>query len=485
MRAPWSSTTTAPCVAEADAAYPLLTPRPGWVEQRPGDWWGAAQDVLRRVAAASPVPISAIGLTGQMHGAAFVDGAGGDIRPALTWNDQRTAAEANSIAERVGRERLIEITGNAALTGFQAPKLLWLREHEPEAYRRIAHVLLPKDLIRYRLTGELATDPSDASGTLLFDLRRREWSAEVTDALDISQDWLPSVVDSPVATGVLRPSVAADLRLAPGTPVVAGASDNAAAAIGSGITRPGLVSSSIGTSGVLFAHLHDAAFDPTGRVHAFCHALPGRYSLVGVTLSAGGSLDWWRTVTGLQFDELVAEAEAVPAGAEGLLFLPYLTGERTPHLDPAARGAFVGLTIRHTRGHMTRAVMEGVVLSLRSAAAVMRAAGVSITEVRATGGGASVPLWRRLQADILGVPVHRVLGGQGAAYGAALIARVAVDGGDLEDLAGGVRLSDDVDRPDPSLAAGYDDLAGIFDPLYAATADASHALGRFAEAPRV
>ena len=470
-------------VAEAEASYPLLTPRPGWAEQRPEEWWISVCDVARRVAGASRVPIEAIGLTGQMHGSVFLDSAGASIRPALTWNDQRTVEQADRIADLIGPDRLVRITGNVALTGFQAPKVVWLRDHEPDAYRRIAHVLLPKDFIRYRLTGDLATDPSDASGTLLLDLRHREWSADVADALGIPREWLPRIVESPATTGVLMASVAAELGLRPGMPVAAGASDNAAAAIGSGIVRPGLVSSSIGTSGVLFAHVDAATSDPTGRVHAFCHAIPSAYSLLGVTLSAGGSLGWWSDVMGASLDQLVREAAATTPGAEGLLFLPYLIGERTPHLDPAARGAFVGLTIRHTRGHLTRAVMEGVVLSLRAAATVMRAAGVEIEELRATGGGAEVPLWRRLQADILGLPIRRVVGAQGAAYGAALIARVAAGHAtDLEIAIAGVRLSDEMDVPDASLAGRYDDLFGIYESLYGATAAAMHGLGAVARA---
>ena len=407
----------------------------------------------------------------------FLDAAGSSIRPALTWNDQRTREEAERVADLIGPDRLVEITGNASVTGFQAPKILWLRANEPDAYRRIAHVLLPKDFIRYRLTGDLATDASDASGTLLLDLRRREWSTEVTDALEIPRGWLPGIVESPVTTGTLLESVAADLGLRPGTPVAAGASDNGAAAVGSGIVRPGLVSSSIGTSGVLFAHVDAATGDPTGRVHAFCHAMPNRYSLLGVTLSAGGSLAWWSDVTGLAFGDLVREAATTPSGAEGLLFLPYLTGERTPHLDPEASGAFVGLTIRHTRGHMTRAVMEGVIMSLRAAAGVMRSVGVEIAELRATGGGAEVPLWRRLQADILGVPIRRLAGPHGAAYGAAIIARVAAGHApDLEAAMAGIRVSDDMDLPDESVGGRYDDLFAIYESLYAATAVASHEL---------
>ena len=312
-------------MAEATSEYPLLTPQPGWSEQNPEEWWDATRRVLAQVAGAVDEPVLGLGLTGQMHGAVFLDAHDQVIRPALLWNDQRTAAQCIEITERVGRDRLLALAGNPALTGFQAPKLLWLREQEPEHFKRIAHVLLPKDLIRLRLTGEYATDASDAAGTLLLDLRRRDWSREILEALDLPTEWLPKVCEGPDVTGYLRADVAAEVGLPAGIPVAAGAGDNAASAVGTGIIEPGLVSSSIGTSGVVFAQSSGFTPDPSGRLHAFCHAVPGGYHLMGVTLSAGGSLRWWRDVLGskLTYEALAELAASAPPGSEGLVFLPY------------------------------------------------------------------------------------------------------------------------------------------------------------------
>jgi xylulokinase len=353
-------------VAVASEEYPLSTPRPGWTEQDPELWWTASQVVLRRVASELREPPLGLGLTGQMHGSVFLDEADHVIRPALLWSDQRTASQCRTITELVGAERLIEITGNPAITGFQAPKILWLRENEPAAYSRVRRVLLPKDYVRLRLTGDYATDASDASGTLLLDLRRRAWSEEVLRKLEIPGNWLPSVYEGPDVTGAITARVAASTGLPAGLVVAAGGGDNAAAAVGNGIVREGLISSSIGTSGVVFADSETPRIEPNGRLHTFCHAVPGRYHLMGVTLSAGGSLRWWRDVSGggLDYEGMASLAAEAPPGSEGLLFLPYLTGERTPHLDPHARGAFVGLTLRHSLSHLTRAVMEGVTYSL-------------------------------------------------------------------------------------------------------------------------
>src|SRR5215216_3589580 len=392
-------TTDGELVAEATRAHELLTPRPGWSEQDPAQWWEATKEVLAEVARDDVV---GLGLTGQMHGSVFLDASGAVIRPALLWNDQRTARECDEITERVGADRLLELAGNPALTGFQAPKILWLRHNEPDAYARTASVLLPKDYVRLELTGERATDASDAAGTLLLDIRARDWSATILDALEIPRQWLPHVYEGPDATGALRDDVADELGLPRGLPVAAGGGDNAAAAVGVGVVREGAVSTSIGTSGVLFAHRDAFTPDPSGRVHAFCHAVPGAFHLMAVTLSAGGSLSWWRERLGGadDFDTLVGEATAVEPGAEGLLFLPYLTGERTPHLDPHARGAFVGLTVRHGRGHLTRAVMEGVAFSMRDGLEIMRGLGTPDDDMRAVGGGARSPLWLALQADV-------------------------------------------------------------------------------------
>jgi xylulokinase len=469
-------TTDGELVAEANRPHELLTPRPGWSEQDPGEWWDAAQAALAEVAAAAE-DVVGLGLTGQMHGSVFLDAAGEVIRPALLWNDQRTAAECVEITERVGAERLLEIAGNPALTGFQAPKVLWLARHEPDAYARVASVLLPKDYVRLRLIGERATDASDAAGTLLLDVRARDWSPAILDALAIPREWMPAVHEGPEVTGTLRDDLAAELGLPRGLPVAAGGGDNAAAAVGVGVVREGSLSSSIGTSGVIFSHRDAFAPDPSGRVHAFCHAVPGAWHLMSVTLSAGGSLSWWRDQLGGDFDALVAEAEAVEPGAEGLVFLPYLTGERTPHLDPDARGGFVGLTVRHGRGHLTRAVMEGVAFSMRDGLEIMRDLGTPDDDVRAVGGGARSPLWLQLQADVYGRPIRRTVIDEGPAYGAALLAGVAAGAfADVGDAAARVRLREEVTEPDPERARRYAELYGVYASLYPALRDAMHAL---------
>lgn len=469
-------------VASHTVEYPLLTPRPRWTEQDPAEWWRATREVLASVSSGcrdGGHEIGGIGLTGQMHGSVFLDAAGEVIRPALLWNDQRTGAQCEAITEKVGAERLVEITGNPALTGFQAPKVLWLRDEEPANFERVATVLLPKDYVRRRLTGDFATDASDAAGTLFLDLRKRAWSREVLEALDLAEAWLPTVVESPEPTGTVMSEVATDLGLPAAIPVAAGGGDNAAAAIGTAVTRDGVMSSSIGTSGVLFAHAAEAAVDPSGRIHAFAHAVPWRYCLLAVTLSAGGSLRWWRDVTGLGYEELVAEADAVAPGSEGLVFLPYLTGERTPHLDSMATGAFVGLTSRHTRGHMTRALMEGVLFSLRDGLEIIRALEVRPTEIRATGGGAKSALWLQLQADVYGAPVHRLAVEEGAAYGAALLGHiVAGTFADVEEATSVVRTVDEPTEPDRKAAAVYEESYAVYRTLYATMKDDMHRLAR-------
>jgi xylulokinase len=471
-------------VRQAVAEYDLLTPKPGWTEQDPDAWGRASMQVLAEVADGIDGRVAGLGLAGQMHGSVFLDAADRPIRPALLWNDQRTGRQCQEIVERIGAAELVHATGNPALTGFQAPKILWLREEEPEHYARVASVLLPKDYVRLLLTGDHATDASDASGTLLLDIARRAWSSDVLDALEIPEQWLPTVYEGPQPTGVLRDGVARDLGLPKGLPVAAGGGDNAAAALGVGVAAPGQLSASIGTSGVLFAPTDGFAPDPSGRVHAFCHALPDVFHVMAVTLSAGGSLRWWRSVCGdVSFDELVAEAETAPPGSEGLVFLPYLTGERTPHLDARARGAFVGLTVRHDRAAMTRAVMEGVVLAMRDGLQIIRGLGVDVDDVRLVGGGARSRLWRRLQADVFGVPVRRTSTDEGPAYGAALLGGVAagVYGSPAEALAL-VQERDEVTDPDPSAAARYDELHAIYDPLYQALRGGMLSLADFADA---
>lgn len=475
-------TTEGLLVAEATRPHTLQTPRPGWTEQDPGEWWEACRGALAEVAGAAD-DVVGLGLAGQMHGSVFLDAAGEVIRPALLWNDQRTAPQCEEITERVGSERLLELAGNPALTGFQAPKILWLAQEEPDAYARVASVLLPKDYVRFKLTGERATDASDASGTLLLDVRARDWSSEILDALEIPRSWLPEVFEGSSVTGMLSDEVASELGLPRGLPVAAGGGDNAAAAVGVGVVQEGSVSTSIGTSGVLFAHRNTFTPDPSGRVHAFCHAVPGAWHLMAVTLSAGGSLSWWRDRFDAGFDELVAEAAEVEPGAEGLVFLPYLTGERSPHLDPHARGAFVGLTVRHGRGHMTRAVMEGVAFSMRDGLEVMRGLGTPDDDMRAVGGGARSALWMALQADVYGRTVRRTEADEGPAYGAALLAGVAAGAfADVDDAATRVKLRSELTEPDAARAARYEEAYAVYRSLYAALRDQMHELGRIASA---
>lgn len=480
-------------VKMAVAEYPLYTPFPLWSEQEPEDWWaGSIQAVQEVVASASisAADIAGIGLTGQMHGAVFLDKQDQVIRRALLWNDQRTAAECAQITDIMSYERLIEIAGNPALTGFQAPKILWLRNHEPENYAKLAKVLLPKDYIRLKLTGEYASDCSDAAGTLLLDLRQRDWSAELLQKLEIPREWLPKVYEGSQITGQLRADVAATLGLPAGIPVVAGGGDNAAAAVGTGIVRSGLVSSSIGTSGVVFAHSDEINLDPAGRLHTFCHAVPGKNHLMAVTLSAGNSFRWLRDVLqdagrsmagmpglGLDYDAMTAQAAGIPAGAEGLIFLPYLTGERTPHLDPLATGGFIGLTSRHTAAHLVRAVMEGVAFSLRDGLEIMRGLNVPIQQVRAIGGGGKSPLWCQIQADVFGCEVVNLEVEEGPAYGAALLA-IAAD----QDAAGVSAVSEQCVKtigsrsPDARSQSSYDQFYTVYRGLYAALKDSMHSL---------
>ncbi len=468
-------------VAEASSEYPLHSPRPGWTEQDPADWWDGAKAALGRVASEAGGDVSGLGLTGQMHGSVFLDASDAVIRPALLWNDQRTGRQCEEITEAVGAERLIQIAGNPALTGFQAPKVVWLRDEEPENFARLSRVLLPKDYVRLLLSGEYATDVSDASGTLFLDVKGREWSEEILGVLEVPLDWMPRTYEGPEVAGTLRRDAAEELGLPPGIPVAAGGGDNAAAAVGTGIVAPGLVSSSVGTSGVLFAHTEGFDPDPSGRLHAFCHAVPGAYHLMAVTLSAGGSLSWWRDTLGGDFDDMVGAASEIPPGSEGLVFLPYLSGERTPHLDPGARGSFFGLTARHGVPHMTRAVMEGVTFALRDGLEIMRGLGVPVGDVRATGGGAKSALWRGLQADVYGEPVRRTAADEGPAYGAALLAGVAAGTyGDVGEASSVVRVREEVTEPDPERVRTYEDYYGVYRSLYPATRDAMSRLTELA-----
>jgi xylulokinase len=418
-------------VATAASEYPYATPQPGWTEQDPELFWNGTVQSIRAVlekAGISGKDVAAVGLTGQMHGMTLLDHEGTVIRPCILWNDQRTASQCAAATALVGAERLIELTGNPMLTGFTVPKILWTRDNEPEAYARIAHVLLPKDYVRYRLTGECFSDVADASGTGLFDVRNRRWSDELLQALAIPRQWLPEVTESPVASTKISPGGAAATGLLAGTPVVAGAGDQAAQAVGAGIVREGIVSVTIGTSGVVFAHAEAYPANQDGRLHAFCHAVPGAWHMMGVMLSAGGSLRWYRDLVGAgSYDALLAEAAAVPVGSEGLIFLPYLTGERAPHPDPTARGAFVGLTVRHGQPHLTRAVVEGVSLGLNDSLEIMRGLGIPAEQIRASGGGARSPFWRQILADVFDAEIVTLAAEEGAAYGAALLAAVGAE----------------------------------------------------------
>jgi xylulokinase len=417
-------------VGVAATEYPFETPQPLWSEQDPALWWdGAAKSIclVLSEAGVGADQVVGVGLTGQMHGLVLL-GAGGEVlRPAILWNDQRTGAQCDEIRERVGKERLIQITGNDALTGFTAPKILWVAENEPDIYARARHVLLPKDYVRFRLSGEYGTDKAGAAGTLLIDLKNRDWSPEVLEALNISDELMAPTHEGPMITSRVSAEASRATGLREGTPVMAGGGDQSAQATGVGAVQEGIVALTLGTSGVVFATVNQPFVEPEGRLHAFCHAVPGRWHLMGVMLSAAGSLRWYRDTVAadVSFDDLLAPAAEIPPGCEGLLFLPYLTGERTPHPDPLARGAFVGLTVRHSLPHLTRAVLEGVAFGLRDGFELMKAAGLSeISQIRVSGGGARSPLWRQILADVFQSELVTVNTTEGAAYGAALLAGV-------------------------------------------------------------
>jgi xylulokinase len=408
---------------------PMASPQLGWAEQDPRDWWRAARVAVKECltkASTTANEVAAIGLSGQMHGLVILDSTGEVLRPALLWCDQRTEKECQAITERVGAKRLIGLVANPALTGFTLPKIWWVRVHEPQVWSRVRSVMLPKDYVRFKLTGARATDVADASGTLLFDVVNRRWSSEMLQASELQSEILPEVFESPEITGRVSKDGAAASGLQEGTPVVAGGGDQAAGAVGMGIVEPGNVSATIGTSGVVFAATSRPVVEPQGRIHTFCHAIPGRWHVMGVTQGAGLSLRWFRDqfCRGASYDELMKEAAEAPPGADGLLWTPYLMGERTPHLDPNARGALVGLTAQHTRAHVIRAILEGVAFSLRDAFTIFRELGVPVKSVRLGGGGARSPLWQQIQADIYGMRVDLIAAEEGAAYGAALLAGV-------------------------------------------------------------
>ena len=414
---------------------PFASPEIGWAEQHPEDWWRACGIAVRKAladAALRAEQIACVGFSGQMHGAVMLDAADEVVRPALIWCDVRTEKQGRELTEKIGADALIRLTCNPALPNFTLTKFLWVRENEPENWKRVRSVMLPKDYVRFRLTGERATDMADASGTLMLDVAQRRWSDEVLQAAGIEKSLLPRLFESAEICGRISAAGAAATGLQPGTPVVAGAGDQAAGAVGMGIVAPGAVSATIGTSGVVFAATDRPSLDPKGRLHTFCHAVPGRWHVMGVTQAAGLSLRWFRDRFGAggndagrdPYERLTAEAAAVPPGSDGLLWAPYLMGERTPHLDPNARAALIGLTASHTRGHVVRAILEGVAFSLRDSFTLFAEMGVPVRNIRLGGGGARSPLWRQIQADVYGHEVEILEAEEGAAYGAAILAGV-------------------------------------------------------------
>ena len=480
-------------IASATTEYPLSTPKPLWSEQNPADWWNGTRASIQAAlsqAGLSGEDIRAIGLTGQMHGLVLLDKSDAVLRPAILWNDQRTGPQCEAITRKVGGlDRLLQLTGNQVLPGFTAPKIVWVRENEPDVFEKTAHVLLPKDYVRFYLTGEYATEVSDASGTSLLDVAQRRWSSAMLSALDIPREWLPVCIESPEVSGRVSASAAAATGLKAGTPVVGGGGDQAAQAVGSGIVETGIISVTSGTSGVVFAHADAYAAESQGRLHAFCHAVPGKWHYMGVMLSAGGSFRWLRDAIGDvekfvagwtgddPYDLLTREAERAPVGSEGLLFLPYLTGERTPYPDPQARGAFVGLTLRHGKGHLVRAVLEGVSFGLRDSLELIKALGVPIEQVRASGGGARSAVWRQIQADVFGAELALVNVTEGAAYGAALLAGVGAGTYHTveEAVAHTIRVTDRT-APIAGHVAQYEKLYPIYQSLYPALKSTFHAL---------
>ncbi|NOY42942.1 MAG: xylulokinase [Planctomycetes bacterium] len=476
-------------LAEASAGYPCHHPKPLWSEQDPDDWWKATVKVVRAVvkqAKLKPADVAAIGLSGQMHGSVFLDRQNKVVRPAILWNDQRTGAECEEIESRAGgRKRLIKMVANPALTGFTAPKILWLRNNEPRNFERTVKVLLPKDEIRRRLTGEFATEVSDASGMLLLDVVKRKWSKSLLSKLELDADLLAQCYESEEVTGTLTRDVAKKLGLSTDCVVVGGAGDCAAGAIGNGIVRRGLISTSLGTSGVVFAHSDQPQFDPQGRLHTFCHAVRGKWHMMGVTLTAAGSLGWFQDALctdakgkTVSFSKLTAEAAKTPPGAEGLQFLPYLSGERTPHLDPHARGAFIGLTLKHARGHMVRSILEGVTYSLRDCLSIMQDLGVPVRQIRASGGGAKSPFWRQMQADVFGKPVTSMVADEGAAYGVALLAAVGAGNfKNIEEACKATVKTAELAKPSAKARKVYDRNFPVFQGLYEALREEFPKLG--------
>jgi xylulokinase len=443
--------------------------QPLWAEQRPENWIQAAALAIRGVlssSGASGRDIRCIGLSGQMHGLVILDRSARVIRTSLIWCDQRSQPQVDFINHTVGPRKVLASIANPVLTGFTLPKLLWVRDHEPHHFERARKLLLPKDYVRFWLTGEFATEVSDASGTALLDVVRRRWSFEMMDALSLDRDILPTLHESTDTTGVVSQQTAGLTGLAPGTPVVGGAGDQAASAVGNGIVEPGIVSCTLGTSGVVFAHTDKAVYDPLGRVHTFCHAVRGKWHVMGVTQGAGLSLQWLRNqlAPGTSYDALMSEAATAPAGSQGLFWLPYLMGERTPHLDAAARGGWIGLTAKHTRADLIRSVVEGVSYSQKDCLEIIEQLGVPVSSVRVSGGGARSPFWRQILADVFGKPVVTLANQEGSAYGAALLA-MAGTGESIPPVREAETL-----MPRHSYAAGYEIYRSLYPalrPVYA------------------
>lgn len=465
--------------------YPLITPKPGWAEQEPYDWWNATIKCIRKILKKTEIDgkdIKGIGLTGQMHGAVFLDKENKVIHPAILWCDQRTAEECKEINEIVGEERIFEITCNPVLTGFQAPKILWLRKNKPDIYRNVRKILLPKDYIRFCLTGEFATDVSDASGTSLFDVRNRKWSEEILEKLEIPLDFLPKAYEGTEITGYIKKDVSKITGLDENTPVVAGGGDQASGGVGNGIVEEGLVSVTIGTSGVVFAHSEKVIVDPKGRLHTFCHAVPGKWHLMGVMLSAGGSFRWLRDNLCEEekregkrkkvdpYEIMTGKAKEIPVGSEGLIFLPYLTGERCPYPDPNARGVFFGLSLKHTKSHIIRSVMEGITFGLRDSVEIMKEINLPIGEkFIGSGGGGKSDFWCQMMADIFGKNIARLECQEGAPFGAAILAGVGI--GLYEDVKTACKKilkEKDVFRYDEERFKKYENFYRIYRELYPA-----------------
>lgn len=476
---------SAKVLATATGPHEISSPHPGWSEQDGDNWWGATVQAVRGVIAKAGIDgktVAAIGLSGQMHGLVITDGAGRPLRPAIIWNDQRSAAEAREIERRVGGKRkLIALVGNVAMTSFTLTKLLWVRRHEKRTYDRIKHLLLPKDYIRLRLTGEYVGDVSDMSGTLMLDQRRRDWSVKALSIFQVDRDILPPVVESHEITGRLRASVAQELGLAEGTPVVGGAGDQPAGAVGNGVVRDGLTSATMGTSGVVYVHSRRYKTDPAGRVQTFCSAVAGEYCMFGCVLAAGGSLQWYRNVLGAAeverarrenvdpYELLTAQAASAPPGCEGVFFLPYLTGERTPHADPYARACWIGIHSRTTRNELVRSVMEGATFAMNDAVTILRSRGLKIRQIRLSGGGARSAFWRQLQADVYRATCVTINAEEGPAYGVALLA--AVGAGEFRSVSeacqAGISITRTI-RPQPKLARRYAELYAQYRRLYPA-----------------